>query len=106
MRRGTTPTLRVTVDADITEMDVYLALRAGRVLIVKETDALDMSLGEDGKTTVLCPLTQADTLKMAAGTNCEVQVRAIEGDGAVAIATTIGSVPVERILQDGVLGGA
>lgn len=106
MRRGTTPTLRITVGADITDMDIYLALRTGRKLLVKTNEALGIEVdgeGEDAKTVITAPLTQADTLGMQEGRACEVQVRAVKDDGTVAIATTIGKLDVERILQDGEL---
>ena len=109
MRRGTTPTLRVTADADISQYDIYLALKTRGKLLVKSGDALDVSTEEDGEgnvsTVVLCRLTQADTLSMQAGQRMEVQIRAIDDGGATALASNIDSVPIDRILQDGVLGG-
>lgn len=103
MRRGTTPTITVTIDADLTGMEVHLALKSGE-LIVKDTDDLTITY-EEGQTTIVANLTQEDTLAMKAGTNCQIQVRAYTPSGAVAMATTIGSVPVNQILEDGVLGG-
>ena len=108
MRRGTTPTLRVTVDADVTAMSIYLAMRCGKHLLVRGDDTLDVSLDESGetpKTVIVCRLNQSETLAMRAGEKCEVQIRAVTDGGDTALASTIGSVPVERILQDGVLGG-
>ena len=101
MRRGTTPTVTVTVDADLTGMDVHLALNAG-TLIVKETDDLEITV-DGGVTTIVANLTQADTLSMTAGSMCEVQVRAFNSDGSVAMATDIGQMKVCRILEDGEL---
>ena len=103
MRRGTTPTIQVKVYADLTGMEVHLALKAD-ALIVKETGDLVIEVG-DGFTLVTCTLTQSDTLALASDMSCEVQIRAYTSDGAVALATTIGSVPVSRILEDGELGG-
>lgn len=103
MRRGTTPTLTIEVDADLTGLDIHLALDAG-TLIVKETDELGIDIA-DGKTTITANLTQADTLAMQSGRNCEVQLRAFNSDGSIAMATTIGTVPVCRILEDGELPG-
>lgn len=107
MRRGTTPTLRVTVDADITEYKLYLALKTRGKLIVK-SDELEVSTeaGDKGTVTVIiCRLTQEDTLAMQAGQKCEVQIRAVDKGGATALASNIDTIPVERILQDGVLDG-
>lgn len=107
MRRGTTPTLRVTVDADITEYKLYLALKTRGKLIVK-SDELEVSTEEGDKgtvTVIICRLTQEDTLAMQAGQKCEVQIRAVDKGGATALASNIDSIPVERILQDGVLDG-
>ena len=101
MRRGTTPTVTVTVDADLSGLEVHLALNAG-TLIVKETDDLDIAV-DGGMTTITANLTQADTLAMTAGSMCEVQVRAFNADGSVAMATDIGTVKVCRILEDGLL---
>lgn len=105
MRRGTTPTLHVTVDADLTDMEVYLALKTGgRPLVVKRNRDVEMAV-EDGKTTMDVKLTQSDTLAMKAGDKCEVQLRAVTDGGETAIATTIATIPVQRILQDGELDG-
>ena len=103
MRRGTTPTITVKVGADLTGMDVHLALKAG-ALIVKETGDLEIEV-RDGATIITCTLTQEDTLAMTSDMDCEVQVRAYTSDGSVAMATSIGSVPVRRILEDGELPG-
>ncbi len=105
MRRGTTPTLHVTVDADLTDMELYLALKTGgRPLVVKRNRDMEVSV-EDGKTSIELRLSQSDTLAMKAGDKCEVQLRAVTDGGDTAIATTIASIPVQRILQDGELDG-
>lgn len=103
MRRGTTPTIRVKVSADLSGLEVHMALKAG-ALIVKETEDLEIEAG-DGCTLITCTLTQADTLALSSDMSCEVQIRAYTSDGAVALATNIGTVPVLRILEDGQLGG-
>ena len=105
MRRGTTPTLHVTVDADLTDMELYLALKSGgRPLVVKRNRDMEVSV-EDGKTSIELRLSQSDTLAMKSGDKCEVQLRAVTDGGDTAIATTIASIPVQRILQDGELDG-
>ena len=106
MRRGTTPTITATVDADLTGLALYLAFsQAGcSPLFVKTGDELVVTVDGD-QSTIECALTQEDTLKLNAGGMVEVQLRAVASGGAVALATDIASIPVERILQDGVLDG-
>ena len=101
MRRGTTPTITVKVNSDLSDLNVNLALDAG-TLIVKTGDDLSVEV-EDGVTTVSTTLTQEDTLSMTSGKDCQVQIRAYKSDGSTAMATTIGVIPVERILEEGVL---
>ena len=104
MRRGTTPTITVEVDADLSGLNIRLAFKEGSKLIVKEGSDLDVSV-EGEVTTVSCDFTQEDTLSWRSGHSVEVQIRAADESGYPAIATTIGSIPVERILQEGVLDG-
>ena len=101
MRRGTTPTLAVTVDADISAYLVYLTFKNGDALLTKTNDDLTITV-DDGVTTIEAALTQAETLAFKTGAT-EVQVRAVDSNGDIAIATTIGSVNVDRILLDGIL---
>lgn len=103
MRRGTTPNITVSVDADLSELDIHLAFDAG-TLIVKSGDDLDVEYA-DGVTTVSAKLTQADTLSMTTG-HCMVQLRAFNADGSIAMATDIGTVRVDGILEEGELPNA
>ena len=106
MRRGTTPTITATVNADLTGMAVHLAFKVGGSVIVKQGDDLTVVVdnsGEEPTTAVSTSLTQEDTLSMRSGKECEVQIRAVQDDGAVAIATCIGTIPVKRILEEGVI---
>ena len=99
MRRGTTPTITVTVDADVHDHTVYLTLRAPHMQQLTLTnDRLTMSV-DDGVTSIGFTLTQAETLALHGP--CEVQVRAIKN--GIAIASGIGTVDVGRILLDGVI---
>lgn len=61
MRRGTTPTITVSVDADITDMNIHLAFKCGSRLIVKQGDDLTVEAVEGG-TEITTTLTQQDTL--------------------------------------------
>ena len=99
MRRGTTPTLTLTVDADIVGWTVYASFRAKSKLFTFENDRLQMT-AEDDVTTILLTLTQEETLSLDVGA-VEVQVRAIK-DGT-AIATDIQRVNIGGILKDGVI---
>lgn len=106
MRRGTTPTITATVNADLTGMSVHLAFKVGNALIVKQGDDISMeteTVESETVTHVSTNLTQEDTLSMRSGKECEVQIRAVQDDGAVAIATCIGTIPVKRILEEGVI---
>lgn len=98
MKRGTTPTLTLTVDADIVGWTVYASFRTNGKVYTFENDRLQMT-SEDDVTTILLTLTQEETLAMHG--SAEVQIRAIK-DGT-AIATDIHRVDVGRILKDGVI---
>lgn len=98
MKRGTTPTLTLTVDADIVGWTVYASFRTNGKVYTFENDRLQMT-SEDDVTTILLTLTQEETLAMHG--SAEVQIRAIK-DGT-AVATDIQRVDVGRILKDGVI---
>lgn len=102
MRRGTTPTITITVDADLTGMIIHLAFKTGERLLIKTNKDFDISY-EENKTVITCKLTQEETLSMQSGKNCEVQIRAVQNNGKTAVATTIGTISVARILEDGVI---
>lgn len=104
MRRGTTPTITATVNADLSDMGIHLAFKVGCTLIVKTNDELEITV-DGGTTTIKATLTQEETLAMKSGDNCEVQIRAVTAQGRVAIATSIGSIPVRRILEEGFIDG-
>ena len=98
MKRGTTPTLTLTVDADISDWTVYASFKTNGEVFTFENDRLQMT-AEDDVTTILLTLTQEETLAMQG--SAEVQVRAIKN--GTAIATDIQRVDVGRILKDGVI---
>lgn len=102
MRRGTTPTITLTVGCDLTDMNIYVALKqAGRSVIVKTGDDLIIT-PVDGGTQIEVTFTQEETLALSVG-KVDVQIRATQAGGAVAIASNIASIDVGKILQDGVL---
>lgn len=87
MRRGTTPTLQITVTGltDIEVQNLYLTLR-------------------QGQTTTL---TQEETLSLVAKVDVALQLRVLSTNNT-AYASNIVTVPVEAILKEGVIpdGGA
>ena len=106
MRRGTTPTFSVTVDADLTDFVCFLTFNNASHMLTKSGDELQKVVDTSGDkpvTTLTVVLTQEDTLAFKSGMPCEVQVRAVDASGYPAIATTIGAVYVDRILLGGVL---
>lgn len=109
MRRGTTPTIVLTVtDADgqgldLTGQDVYVTFRerggAGAALTKREHDeGVEVGYGGD-PSAVAVTLTQADTLRFRAGQKVRVQIRCKYF--GVAQATDIAEFDAEEILLDG-----
>lgn len=98
MRQGTTPTIPLYVDADITEHTVEVSFKSGNRTLTVGNDRLEMSY-EDGVTTILVTLTQEETLAMRK--YVKINVRAIK-DG-IAVATNTGKELVEDILRRGVI---
>ena len=103
-RRGTTPTIEVEVERDITDLTLHLSFAQDDVLVVKEESDLDVQYDQDLEaTTVKTVLTQEDTLQFKSGGYCEVQIRGYKDDGIVAMATGCGKLKVLKILEEGVL---
>lgn len=106
MRRGTTPTITLTVDKDVSDgWTLYATFRSGMHNVTLENDRMTIELEpstetEGDKTLITVTLTQEETLSLGVG-NAEVQVRAIKD--STAIATDIQRVDVGRILKDGVI---
>ena len=99
MRRGTTPTITLTVDADLTGHAVEVTFRRPFMEPLTITNDLLYMTVNDGVTTIMLTLTQQQTLAMHGPV--EVQVRAIKN--GVAIATDVGTIDVGRILREGVI---
>lgn len=81
MRRGTTPTLTLTVDAELEGWACYVAIRSGCFTTIIEGDRLDVSQ-EDGTTTIELTLTQEETLALRVGA-AEIQVRDVRNGGTL-----------------------
>ena len=99
MRRGTTPTLQITVTGltDIEAQNLYLTLRQGQTTIEK-TEA-DVSI--DGEV-ITATLTQEETLSLVAKVDVALQLRVLSTNNT-AYASNIVTVPVEAILKEGVI---
>lgn len=101
MRRGTTPTITVKIDFDLTQCQVvWFTLRQRKnVEITKELEQLNMNA--DGFTVML---SQDETLQFdERGPDVEAQVRALTNTGQ-AIASDVAYIPIQQILKDGVIG--
>lgn len=95
MRRGTTPQHIFNVNADLTSATIFVTYeQSGVVVLEKSNDSLTVS-----PDTIICSLTQADTLKFIPGT-VRVQIRYVLPDGT-ANASAIMHVKSEEILKDG-----
>lgn len=104
MRRGTTPTLEITV-AGLTRIeveDLYLTLKQGDTVIEKTKD--DVTIDCD---VITAELTQEETLSLTARMDVAMQLRVLSTNNT-AYASNIVTVPVEAILKEGVIpdGGA
>lgn len=101
MRRGTTPTLQITVTglSKIEIQNLYLTLEQQGVVIEK-TEA-DVSI--EGEV-ISAALTQEETLSLTAKMDVAMQLRVLSKSGT-ACASNIVPVPVGEILEDGVISG-
>lgn len=97
--RGTTPTVPLTVDTDLTGYTVYVTFLSDSNELTLTNERLIIEPGEES-TSIKVPLTQEETLAFPVG-NVDIQVRAIKG--AMAISTNDGSISVGRILKEGVI---
>lgn len=110
MRRGTTPTVTLTVTntdgspCDLTEQEVHVTFKtsthcAKKVELTKSGEDLDVSV--DGDATVIgVTLTQEETLSFGTGHRVRVQVRCKDRWGK-AQSTDIGEFTADEILLEG-----
>lgn len=111
MRRGTTPTVEITVTnddgtpLDLTNADIHItfAEKSGRNHQITKRESDDMvSVEFDGAATVISVfLTQEETLSFHEGRKVRVQVRSVEA--GIALATDIGEFSADEILLEGVI---
>ena len=100
MRRGTTPTVTITVHGcDLSEFEtIFVTFRQGTTLLDKTGGDLEI---EGNKISVL--LTQLDTLIFdSSKRTVEIQIRAVN-EGGVAVASNIRQIPIDAILKEGVI---
>lgn len=99
MRRGTTPTLQITVTGltDIEVQNLYLTLRQGQTTIEKTESGVTI----DGEV-ISATLTQEETLSLVAKVDVALQLRVLSTNNT-AYASNIVTVPVEAILKEGVI---
>lgn len=95
--RGTTPTIALDVDADLTGWEVHVYLR-NRATLYDLTPTVTAT--EDGCTCSVT-LTQEQTLALASAYPLRVQLRA--KSGSVAVASDVVALAVIDVLKDGVL---
>lgn len=104
MIRGTTPSLKISLDYKRTDLAVvWITIsQDGRPIINKDLDdeGVEIIDTEDGSQITLT-LTQEDTLALTTGP-AELQVRALMVDDTAA-ASNIARLSVTRILRDGVI---
>lgn len=94
----TTPTITLTVDADLTGMDVYVTIEQNNRKLTIEDATVTV---EDGVTTIEVTLTQEQTATFQRG-SCDVQVNWLDLRG-MRNATIVRSIPIGTQLLDSVL---
>ena len=97
MRRGTTPTITITTDINLSEYTVFVTLKQGNISKDFTPYVEDYTLS--------VYLTQEDTLAFEGQKNVQIQVRAIDQSGN-AIASNIMTTKVDEILKEGVIANA
>jgi len=97
MRRGSTPTNTFSVNVDLRDATVFVSYSQDDRVIVEKTGS-DLTITDK---TVVCALSQEDTLKFHDG-RVEIQIRFVTALGA-ADASNIIATTAERVLKDGVI---
>lgn len=101
MRRGTTPTLTITVTGLVVSdlKTIRVTFKQGNIELTKTTEQVSVDTEYNS---ISVPLTQEDTLMFGSGA-VNVQIRGLLEDGVTAIASTIKSFSMDKILLDGVI---
>jgi len=104
MRRGTTPTLLITIpDRDLRDATIFVSIRQTAntpPVLTKTNDSLDVSY-ENGDSVLAVRYSQEDTLSLISG-NAEIQVRWIF-ENELADGSAIATIVVDPILKEGVI---
>ena len=96
MRRGTTPTITITTDIDLSDAsNLFVTFKQDGYKVVEKT-LDDVTVTEDS---VVVPLSQADTLVFDSTKQVKFQIRATLGDNK--IASNVMSATVTEILKQG-----
>lgn len=114
MYRGTTPTITINCDSDVSEfVTMWVTFRTQQLATYAPPKQVEVTkhLGDEGvdvtDKVVTVSLTQADTLLLGSlspdeDQQVEVQIRGRTEDGR-AFASNIMTAPLSRILKDGVI---
>lgn len=98
MKRGSTPTITITLGFDASLLDVfYLTFAQLQKVVLEKSLTEAIKSGES----LIFELSQEDTLALSASTGVEMQGRGRAGTKTVE--TDILETTVERILKDGVI---
>lgn len=101
MYQGTTPALTFEIESfDASGMTVFVSFKYGNEVLTKTGDDVTVTY-EDDKSTIVCRLTQEETLAMRQGT-AKVQVRLIDSNDE-AYATDEAYVDVEPVIYKEVI---
>lgn len=101
MYRGTTPTLYLELDTDLSLANLSELWVTFKTTTAEVTKTLEEVTVDDETKTITVILSQEDTLKTYNGP-CDIQVRFKTEEG-LAYASTIESINIERILKEGVI---
>lgn len=101
MYQGTTPVLTFEIESfDASAMTAFVSFKYGSEVLTKTGDDVTVTYADD-KSTIVCRLTQEETLAMRQGT-VKVQARFIDSDNE-AYATDEAYVDVEPVLYKEVI---
>jgi hypothetical protein len=101
MYRGTTPTLTLELDTDVSLANLAEMWVTFKTPTAEVNKTLSDVTIDDTNKTIQVPLSQLDTLEIN-NRSCAVQVR-FKTAGGQAYATTISNIDVENILKEGVI---
>jgi len=101
MYRGTTPTLVLELDTELSLENLSEIWVTFKTSTIEVTKTINDVMVDDTLKTMTVVLTQEETLKLYNG-NCMVQVR-FRDQNDLAYATTIADINIGRILKEGVI---